>query len=136
MYRDQGLTQTFYAKWVLPFVLIIIGAILLLVFFPATSFVIDSNDEEKIYYVSEKDKYVCLNDGYYYKLTTSKGKEVFVITDDKYEGELPKFRKWKFNLSGIGTASGISFCAIGIFMIVINVIKNASSRKDQDHEEE
>ena len=146
---NYNLTTSFYAKWILPFVLIIIGVGLILLFFPATNFVKgqDYNTKEnKVFYVinvDEKTKYVDIDSKLIYEKTNKGSNKVFIATEDTYTKHIPWYSSFRMNLSAMGSAGGVGLTAVGILMLFINTfnkLSKVSSKKqkqlmDKDEEE-
>ena len=70
---NYNVTQTFYAKWILPFVVIFIGIGLLLYFAPAMKFMKGKDYDtkvEKVFYkvtINGEDRYVEVKEKYIYE---------------------------------------------------------------------
>ena len=70
---DYNITKTFYAKWILPIVLLIIGTILIFYFLPGMKFMKGKDydtKEEKVFYrvtVNDIEEYVEVKEKYIYE---------------------------------------------------------------------
>lgn len=130
---EFNITTTFYAKWILPFVLMLIGVLLLLLFIPQSNFDVHKNkvtQEVTVYYMKEiekETKYISITDKIIYdrKQKGSTGYE-YISTGEVYTKRIPKYNKILNNLSTIGTASGISLEVVGIAMLIINIFNKIS----------
>lgn len=130
---DYNVTQTFYAKWILPFVLIAIGIGLLLFFAPAMKFMKgnDYNETKKelVFYrinIDGEEKYVEVKEKYIY-IEKNKGSNTYYYnTLTEYDKKIPHYSTIRYNLSGMGTAGGIGLTVVGGLFLFVNVFQSIS----------
>jgi predicted permease len=137
---NYNITSTFYAKWILPFVLIIVGAILLVVFFPGMKFQKGKDydtKEEKVFYVTKIEgeiSYIGVKDKCIY-IEKSKGSYDYMYnTETIYDGSVPWYSPVRMNLAIYGTTGGIGLSVVGFFMLLINTfnkISKVSAKKEK-----
>lgn len=129
---NYNITQTFYAKWILPFVLLLIGTFLILFFFPGTKFVkgkdgvsketkafyklndkitVDGKEENGYVEVKSKEIYYVIKPGSY---------EYYISTNTTYTKHIPFYSEFRKNLAPMGIAGGIGLSTVGLFMLFIN----------------
>lgn len=129
---NYNITQTFYAKWILPFVLLLIGTFLILFFFPGTKFIKGKDGvskETKVFYkMSEKityenkeqNGYVEVKSKEIYYVIKSGSYEYYLSTNTKYNKHVPFYSEFRSNLAYMGIAGGIGLSTVGLFMLFIN----------------
>ena len=143
---DYNITTTFYAKWILPIVLIVVGTILIFLFVPALKFTkglefgtknelvlykITYDGEDKFAEIKSKCVYEEKKSGsntYYVKYTTETAEEVI------YDKHIPFYSTIRVNLAPMGTAGGVGLTVVGIFMLGVNVFNAMTkvSKKKRD----
>ena len=143
---DYNITQTFYAKWILPFVLFIVGGLLILFFYPGMKF-IKGNDydtkEEKVFYTTKIDgteSYIGVKDKCIYEIKNKGSYEYYYNTTTTYDGKVPWYSPFRHNLSTLGVTGGMGLSIVGVFMLIVNVFnkiskvntEKVSKRKDED----
>ena len=146
---NYNLTTTFYAKWILPFILIIVGTVLILLFLPGMKFKKGKDyetNENKVFYavsIDDSDKYVEVKEKYIYELKNKGSYEYYYNTQTIYEKHIPWYAPFRMNLSMMGTASGMGLSVVGVFMLVVNTFSKISKvntkkaqNKDTDDEED
>lgn len=130
---DYNITTTFYAKWILPFVLFIVGGLLILLFLPGMKFRTGKDyntKEEKVFYtvnIDGSDKYVEIKEKYIYELKNKGSYEYYYNTETLYEKSVPWYSSFRMNLSTLGTTGGIGLSVVGVLMLVINILKKIST---------
>lgn len=129
---DYNVTQTFYSKWILPFVLVLIGIGLIFLFAPAMKFMkgndYDTKEELVLYKVNidGEEKYVEVKDKYIY-IEKDKGSNTYYYnTLTTYDKKIPHYSTIRSNLSGIGTAGGIGLTVVGTLFFVVNIFQTIS----------
>ena len=154
---NYNLTTTFYAKWILPFVLIIIGISLILLFFPGMRFMkgknYDNTKEELSFYVvtiDDSEKYIEVKSKVIY-VETNKGSTIcYKSTETIYNKSIPWYSDFRMNLGSMGTAGGIGLTVVGTFMLIVNtftkiskvsskkrnkLMENSNEKKDEEDDE-
>lgn len=134
---NYNITQTFYAKWILPFVLIIIGTLLIIFFFPGMKFkkgvaMIDEQKVDKVFYVTKiegVESYIEVKEKYIYETRYKGSYEYYYNTDIIYDKHIPYYSSVRMNLSSMGSAGGIGLSVVGIFMIFVNTFNKISTVK-------
>ena len=130
---NYNLTTTFYAKWILPFVLFIVGGILIFLFLPGMKFRKGKDyntGEEKVFYatkINDKDSYIEVKDKYIYELKNKGSYEYYYNTETIYEKNIPWYSAFRMNLSMMGTAGGTGLSVVGVFMLVVNIFNKIRS---------
>ena len=135
---NYNITQTFYAKWILPFVLLIIGTLLILFFYPGTKFVKGklATKEVKTFYKinvvvnNEKvDRYVEIKDKDVYYIYKPGSTEYFLLDTEmpKYTKHVPIYSQFRMNLAYVGIAGGIGLSTVGLFMLIVNTFKKITT---------
>ena len=129
---NYNLTTTFYAKWILPFVLFVVGGLLILLFLPGMKFRkgkdYDTGVELVFYAVKENgaDKYIEVKEKYIYELKNKGSYEYYYNTQTVYDKNIPWYSAFRMNLSTMGTAGGAGLSIVGVFMLVINIFNRIS----------
>ncbi|MBP5444575.1 MAG: hypothetical protein J6Y28_00250 [Acholeplasmatales bacterium] len=137
--KGYNVTTTFYAKWILPFILIIIGVGLILLFFPGTNFTkgkdYETNQEVVFYIIEEKNKtrYVDIDSKLIYDKTTKGSYKVYIKSEDVYEKHIPWYSSFRMNLSTMGSAGGAGLTVVGVFMLFINTFNKLSKVNTKKH---
>ena len=132
---DYNITQTFYAKWILPFVLILIGTLLILYFLPGMRFTTGKDydtGKEKVFYkvtINGDERFVEVKEKNIYEIKKKGSYEYYYNTLTEYDKHIPSYNKARMNLSVIATTGGFGLTVTGIFMLVINVINKAAKGK-------
>lgn len=129
---NNDIAHSFYAKWVLPIVLAILGVVLIILFLPSTAFVKDKNGN--LFYSIGNNQYIGIEDKHYYE--PKKNGTEYVMLDEIYDKNIPKYESWKVNMSGIGSATGISMVGVGGIFIIVNVVKIFLPQKNNTFYEE
>jgi len=149
---NYNITQTFYAKWILPFVLIIFGTLLIIYFLPGMKFrkgvaMIDDKKVDKVFYVTKiegVESYIEVKEKYIYETKYKGSYEYYYNTDIIYDKHIPHYSSIRMNLSNMCTAGGIGLSVVGAAMLVINTFNkiskvkpknNLDSKKDIEFEE-
>ena len=141
---NYNLTTTFYAKWILPFVLFIVGGLLILLFLPGMKFRkgkdYDTGKELVFYAVKENgsDKYIEVKEKYIYELKNKGSYEYYYNTQTVYDKNIPWYSAFRMNLSTMGTAGGAGLSIVGVFMLVINIfnrISKVNTKKIQEKDD-
>ena len=138
---NYNITQTFYAKWILPFVLIIIGTLLILLFLPGMKFrkgvaMIDDKKVDKVFYVTKingVESYVEIKEKYIYEIKSKGSYEYYYSTETLYDKHIPWYSSARMNLSTLGTTGGIALSVVGLFMLVINTFNKISKVKPKNN---
>ena len=146
---NYNITQTFYAKWILPFVLLLIGTLLILFFYPGTKFLSGKDAESKeiksFYKISmtidneKQDRYVEVKSKDIYYVIKSGSYEYYLNTNTKYDKHVPLYSPIRKNLAYMGIAGGIGLSTVGLFMLFINTfnkITKISPKKKKQLENE
>ena len=135
---NYNITQTFYAKWILPFVLLALGTFLILFFLPGTRFVkgkVMPSKEEKVFYritvdkgSAKEERFVEIKEKDVYYTRTVGGNEYYYIDTEfePYTKSIPWYSGIRMNLSVMASAGGVGLSIVGLFMLVINVFKKIS----------
>lgn len=129
---NYNLTTTFYAKWILPFILILIGVGLIFLFFPGVNFKkgLDyDTKEEKIFYVTKidgVDSFVEVKEKEIYVIKNKGSYEYYYNTKTVYEKHVPWYSAFRMNLAMIGTAGGAGLTIVGTIMLLVNVFNKIS----------
>lgn len=133
---NYNITQTFYAKWILPFVLMIIGALLIIFFLPGAKFVKGKDAETKkikaFYKVSmtidnkSEDRYIEVKSKEIYYVVKAGETEYYLNTYEKYTKHVPLYMEFRMNLAFLGLAGGIGLSVVGIFMLLVNSVNKLS----------
>ena len=146
--KDYNLTTTFYAKWILPFVLFIVGGLLIFFFLPGTHFMkgkdYDTKEEKVFYYkkIDGKECYIEIKEKNIYELKNKGSYEYYYNTETLYEGSIPWYNEARMNLGAMGSAGGTGLCVVGVFMLVVNAFNKISKvntknkSKDNENNEE
>ena len=141
--KNFYLTTTFYAKWILPFVLMIIGTILILTFFNGMNFIKGKDydtKEEKVFYVTKIDgveSYIEVKEKEIYEIKNKGSYEYYYNTQTVYEKHVPWYSPIRMNLAMMGTAGGAGLTIVGVLMLLINVFNKISKvniKKKKDDE--
>jgi hypothetical protein len=129
---NYNITQTFYAKWILPFVLIILGTILIIIFQPGTKFMKGKDydtKEERVFYkvtIDNEIKYVEVKEKTIF-IEKEKGSYTYYLnTNETYTKHVPWYSPVRMNLAQMGLAGGVGLTVVGIFMLVINIFNKVS----------
>ena len=130
--NDYNLTTTFYAKWILPFVLFIVGGLLVIFFLPGTHFLkgkdYDTKEEKVFYYkkIDGKECYIEIKEKDIYEIKNKGSYEYYYNTQTEYDGSIPWYSAFRMNLGTMGTAGGTGLCVVGVFMLIVNVFNKIS----------
>lgn len=130
---NYNITQTFYAKWILPFVLLLIGTLLILFFYPGTKFIKgkDAQSKEiKAFYkvtINENTNYVEVKSKEIYYVVKAGSNEYYLSTETKYDKHVPLYSEFRMNLAYMGIAGGIGLSTVGIFMLLVNTAKKLTT---------
>ena len=137
---DYNVTTTFYAKWILPFILIAIGAFLIFFFVPAMKFTkgndYDTKEELVLYRVTinGEQKYVEVKSKNIYEEKNKGSNTYYYNTLTEYDKKIPHYSEFRYNLSAMATAGGVGLSVVGLFMLVINtfnaITKVSKKKKD------
>jgi hypothetical protein len=126
---NYNVTQTFYAKWILPFVVIFIGIGLLLYFAPAMKFMKGKEYDtkvEKVFYkvtINGEDRYVEVKEKYIYEEKNKGSNTYYYNTLTEYDKKIPHYSSVRYNLSGMGTAGGIGLTVVGVLFLFVSTFQ-------------
>ena len=137
---NYNITTTFYAKWILPVILIIIGSILIFLFVPAMKFVKGKDYDTKtelVFYrvnINGEIRYVEIKDKLIYEEKDRGSNTYYYNTNTEYDKKIPSYSSFRANLSTMGSAGGIGLTIVGLLMLVVNtfnaVTKVSKKKKD------
>ena len=129
---NYNITQTFYAKWILPFVLIILGTLLIIFFQPGTRFMKGKDydtKEERVFckvVIDGETKFVEVKEKTIF-IEKEKGSYTYYLnTNETYTNHIPWYSPVRMNLSQMALAGGIGLSVVGVFMLIINVFNKIS----------
>ena len=127
---NYNITTTFYAKWILPFILLAIGAFLIFFFVPALKFTkgkdYDTKAELILYKVNidGEQKYVEVKSKIIYEEKAKGSNTYYYNTLTEYDKKIPHYSAARYNLSTMGAAGGIGLSIVGLLMLVINTFNS------------
>ena len=126
---NYNVTQTFYAKWILPFVVIFIGIGLLLYFAPAMKFMKGKDYDtkvEKVFYkvtINGEDRYVEVKEKYIYEEKNKGSNTYYYNTLTEYDKKIPHYSSARYNLSVMGTTGGIGLTVVGVLFLFVSTFQ-------------